>query len=130
MRIGELARSAQTRVDTIRYYERVGLLPKAARTASNYRDYSVMHFERLAFIRRCRGLGMSLDEIRELLKFCDEPQRKCGAVNELLDRHIAEVESRILRLQELVRELRRLSTVCRTPARAKDCQVLKALRAS
>ena len=128
MRIGELARSAQTRADTIRFYERIGLLPKAARTASNYRTYSGIHVERLAFIRRCRGLDMSLDEIRELLKFCDEPHRKCGAVNELLDRHIVEVERRIHGLQKLARELRRLSTVCRSPAKAKDCEVLKALR--
>ena len=130
MRIGELAKSAQTRVDTIRFYERIGLLPKAARTASNYRNYSGIHVERLAFIRRCRGLDMSLDEIRELLKFCDEPHRQCNAVNELLDRHIIEVETRILGLQKLARELRRLSSVCRAPARARDCQVLKALRAS
>ena len=130
MRIGELARSVQTRVDTIRFYERVGLLPKPGRTASNYRSYSDVHAERLAFIRRCRRLGMSLDEIRELLTFCDEPNRKCGAVNELVDRHIIEVESRIVELQKLARELRRLSTVCPTPAEAKNCQVLQALRAS
>ena len=130
MRIGELAKSAQTRVDTIRFYERVGLLPKAARTASNYRTYSHIHIERLAFIRRCRGLDMSLDEIRELLKFCDEPHLKCSAVNELVDRHIIEVESRIVELQKLARELRRLGSICRTPSRAKDCQVLQALRAS
>ena len=130
MRIGELASSVQTRVDTIRFYERVGLLPKPGRTASNYRSYSSVHAERLAFIRRCRGLDMSLDEIRELLTFCDEPHRKCGAVNELVDRHIVEVESRIVELQKLARELRRLSTVCRTPAKAKNCQVLQALRTS
>jgi Cd(II)/Pb(II)-responsive transcriptional regulator len=130
MRTGELAKSVQTSVDTIRFYERVGLLPRPERTASNYRSYSRVHVERLAFIRRCRGLDMSLDEIRELLKLCDEPHRKCGAVNKLLDRHIIEVESRILEMQELAGELRRLSTVCRTPAEVKDCQVLKALRAS
>ncbi|MGD2140413.1 MAG: Cd(II)/Pb(II)-responsive transcriptional regulator [Burkholderiales bacterium] len=130
MRIGELAKSAQTRVDTIRFYERVGLLPKAARTASNYRSYARIHAERLAFIRRCRGLDMSLDEIRELLTFCDEPHRKCGAVNELVDRHIIDVESRIAQLQKLARELRRLSTVCGSPVKAKDCRVLQALRAS
>ena len=130
MRIGELARSAQTRVDTIRFYERIGLLPRPERTASNYRRFSRVHVERLAFIRRCRGLDMSLDEIRELLTFCDEPTRKCGAVNELVDRHIMDVESRIVELQTLARELRRLSKVCRTPARAKDCQVLRALRAA
>jgi len=129
MRIGEFARSVQTPVDTIRFYERVGLLPKPERTASNYRRYSRAHVERLAFIRRCRGLDMSLDEIRELLTFCDEPHRKCGAVNELVDRHITEVETRIIELQKLAGELRRLSTVCRTPAKAKDCRVLKALRA-
>ncbi len=128
MRIGELARSAQTPVDTIRFYERVGLLPNPARTASNYRSYSSVHAERLAFVRRCRDLDMSLHEIRMLLQLCDEPQRGCNAVNDVLEKHIVQVESRISELQCLARELRQLRTLCRAPAKAKYCEVLKVLR--
>lgn len=130
MRIGELAKSVKTPVDTIRYYERVGLLLQAERTASNYRSYSNAHADRLAFIRRCRGLDMSLAEIRVLLQMCDEPQRRCGAVNDMLDEHIDQVEARILELQRLAGELRKLRTVCSTPHKAKNCPVLKILRSS
>lgn len=130
MRIGELAKSVQTPIDTIRFYERFGLLPKPARTASNYRTYSDIHAARLAFIRRCRNLEMSLDEIRRLLQFCDEPQRQCDAVNDMIEKHILQVESRIGGLQSLARELRQLRAVCRAPAKAKNCQVLKVLRTS
>lgn len=130
MRIGELARSVHLGVDAIRFYERVGLLPQPARTASNYRDYSERHVERLAFIRRCRGLDMSLDEIRALLEVCAEPQRQCNAVNDLFDDHIAQVDTRIVELQKLASELKRMRTLCRVPGKAKNCRVLKTLRQS
>ena len=130
MRIGELAKSVQLGVDAIRFYERVGLLPEPTRTASNYRTYSDFHVERLAFIRRCRSLDMSLDEIRVLLQFCAEPQRQCDAVNEMLDDHIAQVQSRIVEMQRLARELKQMRALCRVPGKAKNCQVLKTLRVS
>ena len=130
MRIGELAKSVQLGVDAIRFYERVGLLPEPERTASNYHTYSNFHVEQLAFIRRCRGLDMSLDEIRALLQFCAEPQRQCDGVNEMVDDHIAEVETRIVELQRLAKELKRMRTLCRVPGKAKNCQVLKSLRVS
>ena len=69
MKIGELAAASDTVVETIRYYEREGLLPEPARTESNYRTYGDVHLARLQFIRYCRGLDMSLDEIRVLLRF-------------------------------------------------------------
>ena len=128
MRIGELAKRVQTSVDTIRFYERAGLLPKPGRTASNYRTYSSVHIERLAFIRRCRSLDMSLHEIRSLLRLCDEPTRRCDSVNDMLDVHIVQVELRIDGLQSLSRELRQLRAVCRAPGKAKNCQVLNILR--
>lgn len=128
MRIGEVAEVTRTPVDTIRYYERLGLLPKPGRTASNYRAYTSGQVERLNFIRRCRSLDMSLDEIRELLVFCDEPQRHCHAVNDVLDGHIRQVEDRIGQLQRLARELRQLRAVCRAPGTAADCRILGRLR--
>jgi Cd(II)/Pb(II)-responsive transcriptional regulator len=130
MRIGEVAERTQTPVDTIRYYERLGLLPKPGRTASNYRAYTPGQVERLNFIRRCRGLDMSLEEIRALLVFCDQPQRHCRSVNEVLDEHIRHVEDRISQLQRLARELQQLRGVCRAPGTAGDCQILNQLRHS
>ncbi len=91
MKIGELAKATGTQTETIRYYERVQLLPTAKRTESNYRVYDSSHVERLAFIRHCRSLDMTLDEIRVLLHFKDAPGENCGAVDALLQAHIGHV---------------------------------------
>ena len=130
MRIGELAERTDTPVDTIRYYERAGLLPAPSRTASNYRSYSAAHAERLRFVRRCRGLDMSLNEIRTLLTFCDEPGRRCDEVNDVLDQHIVALERRMEELQALARALKRLRAVCRSPGTAASCRILQSLRNS
>lgn len=81
LRIGELAQRTGTQVETIRYYEREGLLPEPARSEGNYRLYDRAHAERLSFIRHCRSLDMTLDEIRVLLQFRDAPEQNCGEVN-------------------------------------------------
>ena len=128
MRIGELAERTQTPVDTIRYYERVNLLAKPARTASNYRAYTDEAAQRLDFIRRCRRLDMSLEEIGALLTFCDEPTRNCNAVNDVLDEHIRHVDQRLEELQRLARDLKQLRSVCRSPGTAEDCRILRSLR--
>lgn len=83
MKIGDLAKLTQTQVETIRYYEREGLLPEPDRTEGNYRIYGAAHADRLAFIRHCRNLDMTLDEIRQLLRLKDDPASDCGDVNTL-----------------------------------------------
>lgn len=128
MRIGEVADLTGTPVDTLRYYERLGLLPPPARTGSNYRSYSAAHVDRLHFIRRCRGLDMSLAEIRSLLVFCDEPQRDCDDVNAMLDKRIRHIDRRIEELTRLSRELKQLRAVCRAPSTAGTCRILNTLR--
>ena len=85
MRIGELAQTSGTPIETIRFYEREGLLPAAARTEGNYRIYTPQHADRLGFIRQCRSLDMTLDEVRVLLRFKDQPLADCGAVLERAD---------------------------------------------
>ena len=125
MRIGELARAASTPVETIRYYEREGLLPEAPRTAANYRVYGEAQLERLGFIRHCRSLDMTLDEIRTLLEFRDAPERNCETVNALLDEHIVHVAQRIAELQALERELESLRSLCRRARAARDCGILR-----
>lgn len=130
MRIGEIATLTETPVDTIRYYERQGLLPAPARTSSNYRTYSTAQVQRLHFIRRCRSLDMSLAEIRSLLVFCDQPQRHCHDVNAVLDEHIRQVDQRIEELDRLARELKQLRAVCRAPGKAENCRILTTLRSN
>ena len=124
LRIGELARRTQCQAETIRFYEREGLLPAPTRTAGNYRVYGRDHVERLAFIRNCRALDMTLDEIRQLLRFRDLPQDACHAAHALLDEHVAHVAARIAELQQLERELRSLRRRCLPARDDRACGIL------
>ncbi len=100
MRIGELGQATGVDIETIRYYEKAELLPPPARAPNGYRAYTPAHLERLAFIRHCRSLDMTLEEIRALLRFREMPDENCGEVNELLDRHIEHVANRIAELRD------------------------------
>ena len=107
--------------------ERRGLLPVAARTSANYRLYSSSHRQRLAFIRHCRSLDMTLDEIAALLRFKDAPQANCDGVNALLSAHVGHVAQRIRELKALQKELRALRLQCANNQRATDCGFLHGL---
>ncbi len=112
MKIGELAAQAGCDVQTVRFYEREGLLEEPARTASGYRAYDTQHVSRLRFIRHLRSLDIPLSEVRQLLDFAAAPQQSCGAVNHLLDGHIALVKSRIEALKALDKQLVALRKTC------------------
>lgn len=127
MRIGELAQASSTSVETIRFYEREGLLAEPARTHGNFRIYTESHVHRLRFIRHCRNLDMTLNEVRVLLRFRDAPQQDCAEVNGLLDAHIGHVSERIRELQVLEQELMTLRTLCHTPHVASECGILNGL---
>lgn len=127
MKIGQLAQATGTQVETVRYYEREGLMPLAGRTEANYRVYDHSHVQRLAFIRHCRCLDMTLDEIRVLLKYKDSPQDNCGEVNHLLDAHIGHVTQRISELKALQKELRALRSGCPVDQVAANCGILSGL---
>jgi Cd(II)/Pb(II)-responsive transcriptional regulator len=127
MKIGKLAAESDTAVETIRYYEREGLLPPPARTESNYRSYESQHLARLQFIRYCRGLDMSLEEVRVLLRFKDSPHENCGDVNAVLDEHIGHVSRRIRELRALEKELRNLRAQCGEAREAQECGILEGL---
>ena len=122
--IGDLARRTQCQAETIRYYEREGLLPPPARSQGNYRQYQAMHVERLSFIRHCRSLDMTLDEIRALLDFRDAPTGDCAAVSALLDEHVRHVAERIAQLRRLQRQLQQLRGLCARPGQAERCGIL------
>lgn len=126
-KIGELAERSGCLVETVRYYERIGLLPEPVRTANNYRAYNDEHADRLQFIRHCRALDMSIDEIRELVEIRSRPDSNCIGVNDLLDRHIAHITERIAALQALEAQLRDLRSCCNTAQASSDCGILHAL---
>ncbi|WP_061289524.1 Cd(II)/Pb(II)-responsive transcriptional regulator [Azotobacter vinelandii] len=127
MKIGELAKITGTPVETIRYYEREGLLAAPARTMGNFRIYTGAYVERLSFIRRCRLLDMTHEEIRALLRFKDDPRQDCADVNSLLDAHIAHVSARIHELRQLEEQLKRLRECCSEPSEAARCGILREL---
>lgn len=127
MKISELANATQTQTETIRFYEREGLLPQASRTESNYRFYDESSIERLAFIRHCRSLDMALEEIRTLLRFKDAPNDQCGDVNALLDAHIGHVSTRIRELKAMEKTLKAMRLQCRDAQSVKDCGILNEL---
>ena len=127
MRIGELAGRAGCQVETVRYYEREGLLPAPRRSAGNYRMYGPEHAERLAFIRRCRSLDMSLPEIHKLLSSIERPDADCGPVNALLDEHIGHVAARIAELKLLKSELDAIRAHCKGDEPARNCGIIASL---
>ena len=129
MKIGELAQVAQCTVETVRYYEKEGLLPEPARTPGNFRVYGPEHLERLRFIRNCRALDMSHEEIHTLLQLTDQPQAGCGAINAVFDEHIAHVEERIQELAQLKHQLSALRQRCQDEQAVDACGILHGLAA-
>lgn len=129
MQIGELARVAQTTVETVRFYEKQGLLPEAARTAGNFRVYGAAHLERLRFIRNCRALDMSHEEIHTMLDLTDQPAAGCGAINAVFDQHIAHVDERIRELLQLKEQLAGLRQRCQSEQAVDTCGILQGLAA-
>ena len=129
MKIGELAQVAQCTVETVRYYEKAGLLPETARTAGNFRVYGPGHVERLRFIRNCRALDMSHEEIHALLGLVDHPQTSCKAINTVLDQHIAHVSARMEELSKLKMQLQTLREQCHNEQAVDTCGILQGLAA-
>ena len=127
MKISELAQAAHTQSETIRYYERQGLLPEPPRTGANYRSYDNGHLERLSFIRHCRSLDMTLSEVRTLLRLKDAPEENCAEVNALLEAHVGHVAQRIKELKALEKELRALRLQCASSRKSADCGILEGL---
>ena len=124
MRIGELARQAGVDVQTVRYYEREGLLDAPARTRSGYRSYGPEQLERLNFVRHCRSLDMPLAEIRRLIELSRQSSVSCDEVNALVRAHLARVQAKRKSLEELERQLSALNAQCESGHRVADCGIL------
>lgn len=125
--IGNLGRKTGTKVQTIRYYEQIGLMPDPGRTEGGQRRYGDAELDRLSFIRHSRQLGFSLDSIRELLDLSDHPDRSCEEADAIARRQLKQVEQRMARLKALRTELQRMVHEC-SGGRTANCRVLEVLR--
>lgn len=125
--IGTLAKRTGTKVQTIRYYEQIGVMPEPGRTGGGQRRYGDAELDRLSFIRHARQLGFSLDDIRELLDLSDNPSRPCDEADAIARRQLRQVEQRVARLEALRTELQRMVHEC-SGGRSADCRVLEVLR--
>ena len=126
MKIGELASATATNVETVRYYEKIGLLAPPARTSSNYRAYGADHLARLSFIRRARDLGFTLDAVRELLTLSDDTGQSCEAVDGIASIHLNEIDRKIGDLKALRSELSRVLGSC-SHGTVADCKIIETL---
>lgn len=127
--IGKLGSATGTKVETIRYYEQIGLLPAPARSAGNYRTYEGEHLRRLSFIRRARDLGFSIDQVRELMGLADRREQSCMAVDVIANQHRDAITRKITDLMVLAGELDALIDSCGRNTVA-DCRIIEALSPS
>ena len=125
--IGKVAQSAGLAIDTVRYYEREGLIDKPARSASGYRHFRPDVVARLRFIQQAKDLGFSLKEIRELLSLRVTPGKSCADVKARAEAKIADVEQRIAQLNRMKRALTKLATACSGRGPTSDCPILEAI---
>lgn len=124
--IGKMAKTGNCKVQTVRYYEEIGLLPEPARSAGNQRIYTRAQLDRLRFIRHAREMGFPLERIRGILALGDEPSHSCAEVDQIAREHLRDVESRIERLQSLRTELERMISEC-SANRVAECRVIEVL---
>lgn len=130
MRIGELGQATGVDIETIRYYEKTGLLQPPARLPNGYRAYGPAHLERLAFIRHCRALDIPLAEIKRLLDFLEHHEADCGDVNRLIDEQLARVRARLKSMRALEKQLMALRARCETGRAVAECGILHELVAA
>lgn len=127
MKIGKLSELSQCSIQTIRYYEKEGLIDPPRRSEGNFRLYDQNALTRLKFIRRCRTLDITLTEIRQLLELQRIPSEPCSQVNAMIDSHILEVKSKITELQALANELKYLRMKCHDGTVIDECGIMENL---
>lgn len=124
--IGELARRTSTKTETVRYYEKIGLLAPPGRTAGNYRAYGDDDLARLSFVRRTRDLGFSIEQIRTLLALSDDRSRDCTTVDEIASAHLHDIDRKLADLVALRREIAAIIASCKGGTIG-ECRILDAL---
>jgi MerR family mercuric resistance operon transcriptional regulator len=126
--IGQLAKQAGCKVETVHYYEKTGLMPEPPRTEGGHRIYALADVKRLNFIRRSRELGFSIEKIKQLLRFIDEPDHYCGEVKAMAMQQAQEVQQKIEDLQRLKEALNTMVTQCKGEEYSVDnCPIIEAL---
>lgn len=130
MKISEMSRATGVDVDTIRYYEKAGLLPAPAREANGYRRYGPQHLERLAFVRHCRGLDIPMADVKRLLDFAGGTRDRCGDIDALVDSQLLRVRARLKSLRALERQLAALRSSCDADHARHECGILNELVAA
>lgn len=127
MRISELAQACSTPKETIRYYEKLGLMPEPQRQSNGYRRYNQQHLQRLLFIRHCRALGIPLQDIQRLLDFVAQPEADCAEIDRLIEARLVEVRQRLETLSHLERQLMELRSCCAQGQQVRACGILQEL---
>ncbi|MBI5164891.1 MAG: helix-turn-helix domain-containing protein [Magnetospirillum sp.] len=125
MSIGALSKATGVNIETIRYYERIGLLPEPDRTPADYRQYGPAHLRRLSFVRKGRDLGFNIEAIRALLRLAEHPETPCQDADRLTSEHLAEVERKIEELGRLRDALREMTHCCGETVA--ECRIIDAL---
>ncbi|HEY7334136.1 MAG TPA: helix-turn-helix domain-containing protein [Bryobacteraceae bacterium] len=129
LNIGGLSKETGVKVVTIRFYEKIGVLAVPSRSAGNYRIYGQQHVRRLHFVRRCRELGFSLDQIVDFLRLSSEDSSSCSKVCRIAERHLKDVEAKLADLKRLATELRRINLSCNGTRPMSECRIIEALSA-
>lgn len=124
--IGDLSKRTKVNIETIRYYERIGVLPPPPRTGGGHRAYGQDHLKRLNFVRRSRELGFSLDEVRQMLRLVDGGDVTCEQVREMTLEHLEDVRTKITDLRRMERTLKVTAALC-TGDKVPDCPIIDAL---
>jgi MerR family mercuric resistance operon transcriptional regulator len=124
--IGNMSRQTGVNIETIRYYERIGVMPEPARTESGQRLYETAHLNRLAFIKRSRDLGFSLNEVRDLLTLIDGGGMTCAEVHALTINHLKQVREKLSDMRKLERALKNLAAQC-SRGDVPDCPIVETL---
>jgi len=127
MKIGKLSELSGCSIQTIRYYEKEGLIEKPSRSEGNFRVYDEAALSRLKFIRRCRTLDITLTEIHQLLDLQKTPSQSCSEVSDMIDKHILDVENKMIELKALNKELKNLRGKCQDSTVIDDCGILDKL---
>jgi len=126
MKIGELSKQADCKIETIRYYEKIGLLIEPARSQGGYRHYTNDHLKRLVFVRRSRELGFTIEEIRALLALVDDKKVTCADVNTIAAKHLQDIKQKIRDLKKLEKTLSKIASQC-TSETVPECPIIDAL---